>query len=218
MNHGHNMKLSFIAALIVPLALGLACEDEAGPIEVPPPPERFENLTEREHVLNNIEVSYNKRRIDTYDELLDDGFEFFLSAGDVRGGLPPSWGRAEELQYNVSLFDPNYSGEHRCKRIQMDLLFESGVQWIEVVPGASPGEVWYMATVAYEFTFEMEPDDTFVSAEGSAAQFTVRNTGTVDEPRWKLVECRDLGGGLRGARRVASVEQPSWGGVKALYR
>jgi hypothetical protein len=214
------MKLSLLAAAIVLLVLGIACEDEelVPPCDPCPSPQRFENLTQREHVLNNIEFSYNKRRIDRYDEVLDTNFEFFLSPGDVRRGLPGHWGRAEELQYNTKLFDPNYSGEHRCKRIQMDLLFESGVQWIEVVPGASPGEVWYMATVAYEFTFEMEPDDTFVSAEGSAAQFTVRNTGTVDEPRWKLVECRDLGGGLRGARRVASVEQPSWGGVKALYR
>jgi hypothetical protein len=186
-------RILFIGLAVVVAAVS-SCIFDPDPAPDPvEPKEEFKPLTKKENVLNNIQVSYNKRRIDKYDELLDVNFTFFLSTGDVGGGLPESWGRAEEIQYNTSLFDPNYTGENRCKRISMDLQFETGVQWVEVVPPNFPEEVWYTTTVFYDFRFEMEPDNTYISVPGSKAQFTVRNTGTVDAPLWKLVEMRDLG-------------------------
>jgi hypothetical protein len=165
-------------------------KDTGDPVE---PAKKFEDLSQRSHVLNNIELAYNKRNITQYDRLLDDNFTFFFSTGDVGGGLPQSWGRADELVATTAMFDPNYTGENRCKSIRMDLQFEDGVTWVEVIPGSAPDEVWYTTTVFYEFKIDTEPDNTWLAVPGAKAQFTVRNTGTESAPLWKLVEFRDLG-------------------------
>jgi hypothetical protein len=184
--------MKFPRGAIILLALGFACADD-DPLIAPVPSPPFHDLSQKWHVLNNVEVAYNKRRIDKYDELLDNGFTFHLSDVDIGRGLPPSWGRAEELEYNVKLFDPNYTGSNRCKRIQVDLLFEDGVQWEDTIPPSAPGETWYMATVQYHFQFDMEPDDTYTSAPGAKAQFLVRDVGTGGAHRWKLAAMRDIG-------------------------
>jgi hypothetical protein len=193
-------RAAIILVTLALMALGLACEDDE-PVIAPAPTEtEFRDLSQKWHVLNNVEVAYNKRRIDKYDELLDLDFTFFLTTGDVGGGLPEYWGRAEEKEYNTKLFDSNYSGANRCKRIQMDLVVDTDdpdrIQWTDVIPdpGEYPGEVWKMATIYYEFKFDMEPDDTYRSLPGAQATFTVRNVGTAGAPLWKLVEMRDLGG------------------------
>jgi hypothetical protein len=80
-----------------------------------------------------------------------------------------------------------------CRSIRMDLKYESGVQWVDVIPEDFPNETWQTTTVFYEFTIEIEPDETFIAVPGARAQFTVRNIGTVDDPLYKLVEFRDLG-------------------------
>jgi hypothetical protein len=164
-----------------------------------PPPDDGKNflpLTTKEAVLNNLELAYTKQLYNPYEQLLDDDFTFFFSPGDVGGNIPEQWNRPDELSVadkllNKNLNDPLYP---TCRSIRMDLKFESGVQWVEVIPEAFPTETWYTTTVYYEFTFEMNPDNTYIAVPGSQAQFTVRNTGTAADPAWKLVEWRDLAG------------------------
>jgi len=154
-----------------------------------------ENLTQKWHVLNNIVVAYNKRDISIYDELLDDNFTFFLSPGDVGGTIPDQWGRADEILYNSRLFDPNYSGAHRCKTIEMDLTIpddKTTISWVKITPASAPDETWYMTTVFYRFRFDTEPDTQYESVAGAKGEFTVRDAGTAEKPQWRLVEFRDL--------------------------
>ena len=154
----------------------------------------FEELTTKEAVLNNLELSYTRQSRDPYDELLDPVFTFFFSPGDVGGNIPEQWGRVDELSVAALLFDKSLNSPDypTCRSIRMDLKFESGVQWVEVIPEDYPTETWYTTTIYYEFTFEMNPDQTYIAVPGSQAQFTVRNTGTDVAPAWKLVEWRDL--------------------------
>ena len=212
--------LSMIAALAV-ICL-IACEDDpADPPVVPP--SAFKNLTQREHVLNNVELAYNKRRLDKYDELLDDNFTFFLYAGDVGGDVPESWLRDTEIQANTNLFskDPLPAPYKQVLSILMDVQWEDDqgnpdVVWVEFTP---PGltESWYTTTVRYDFKIELEGDLTYFNNPGATAQFTVRNAGTADAPQWRLVEMRDLGANLL-ASSAAATESSTWGSVKALYR
>jgi hypothetical protein len=152
-------------------------------------------LTTREAVLNNIEYAYDTRTIDAYDELLDLNFTFFFSDGDVGGGLPVQWPRTDELGATNDLFISNSQSVPvgpPCKSIRMDLTLEN-LQWVEIIPEDYPGETWYMTPINYEFTFKMDPDDTYNSEPGAKGQFTVRNAGTEAEPHWQLVEWKDLG-------------------------
>ena len=213
--------LRCLAALMAGALLFLACEGEevvGGCDPCPPGGKRFLSLTEREHVLNNLELSYNERVVGQVDTLLDDNFTFFFSPGDVGGNIPADWGRAEELGATSLLFDPglNDPSYPTCRSIRMDLHFESGVTWDDTIPPAFPTETWYTTTVYYEFTFEMNPDMTYIAVPGSQAQLTVRNAGTDDAAHWRLVEWRDVASNSVMLQR-AGTERSTWGQVKALY-
>ena len=183
-----------LAGLVVLLAAVSSCIFDAKEQEPDEEkPQGFKPLTTREAVLNNIEVAYEKRRLDKYDELLDVNFTFFLSTGDVGGGLPESWGRADEITANSNLFNQTPPPPFpRCKRIQMDVKWEDGVSWSSSFPGGGTDE-WHTTTVNYEFKIDVDPDMTYLNNPTAQAQFTVHNIGTEDAPDWRLVEFRDLG-------------------------
>lgn len=173
-----------------------------------------------EDVLNKIESAYNKRRVDSYNDLLDQNFTFFLSTGDVNGGLPVSWNRADEIDVNTKLFDINYP-DHPCQRIFMDVRTEDGISWIEIHPESAPSETWYQTTLYYDFRFDISPN-TYIPLTGAKAVFTVRDAGKVgnSDHHWQLVEMRDLGSDaiVSASASVVATEPSTWGQVKALYR
>src|SRR6185436_20083151 len=108
------------------------------------PPAQLKDLTHREDVLNNIEVAYNKRRIEWYNALLDSDFRFFLSQGDVNGGLPDSWDRTVEIEVNTLLFDKEPPAPApKCQSTFMDIRLEDGISWIAINPESAPTETWY---------------------------------------------------------------------------
>lgn len=200
--------------ILVPMMLALACEaDPESPVVETP---RYKSLTTRTAVLSNLELAYNRRNIVEFEKLLDVDFTFLLSEGDVNGGLPVQWDRSTEMTATTNLFsrteNPNWP---LCTSIQMDVKFDDTLAWIEI-PG--PGETWYTTTVFYEFLIEVEPDTNFLPIPGAKSQFTVRNAGTDDAPRWQLLEWHDLGAGTLFASRVMGTEETTWGGIKALYR
>jgi hypothetical protein len=196
----------------------VACEDDPERTIIDGE-ENYHALTQRADVLHNLELAYNRRNVAKYEELLDPSFTFFVAPGDVSQGLPEQWGWADEATIHARLFDNNYSGTAlRCEKIMLDVLFEDGVTWVEVEPLSSPGEKWYVATVLYVFRFDMEWDYHLISSPGAKAQFSVRNAGTDEAPRWQLVEMRDLSNESFGAYSSRSTETATWGKVKALYR
>lgn len=213
-------SLILVLLFVVGLAATLACEDD--PVEqiilhcfdCPIDP------TTREAVLYNIEKAHEKRLLDWYEEVLDPNFTFFLSNSDVGGGLPVSWGRSDEITANTNLFSNSPPAQYpRCKRIQIDIQWEGGVVWTEVIPESAPDETWYTTILDYDFKIDVEPDMTYINDPGAKAQFTVRNAGTEDAPQWRLVEMRDLGDDssvVQGG--VASTVSTTWGSVKAIYR
>jgi len=169
-------------------------EDDVDP---PPPPVTVQPLTERWHVLNNIEYAYSKRNPNVYDALLSEEFTFFFSEGDVGGEIPAQWNRIEEFNATAGLFTSNSQTEPPadpvCKQIKLDLVYEqANLSWVEKIPENFPDQTWYTTTVNYTFTFQMDGDLTYIQ-NNAKAQFTVRDTGPTGSPHWELVEFRDLG-------------------------
>lgn len=215
-------KTTLLVALLV-LSAVFACEDEPNDCLTcgGPPPPVYLPLTTRSAVLNNLEEAYRRMQITKYQELLDQNFVFYFHNGDVGGGVPAQWGRVEETDAHAHLFDKSYVDndpsdgiQEACKKIAMDVKWEDGVQWQQIDVN---GEDWYIATIFYNFQFDIGADDHFVNNPGAKAQFTVRNAGTDEAPHWQLVEMRDLGGSSV-ATTAASTDQASWGHVKGLYR
>lgn len=208
------------AILVAALALLPACEDD--PVSVPPPPPptlEHQPLTSRRAILNNIEYAYKTRNGGVIAELLDDDFVFYFTPSDVGGGIPSSWGREEEYETTNALFESNtwtFPAGPICRSIRVDLQYDDATEWAPIVPASAPTETWYTATVFYSYTFEMEPDNTYISQNGARSQFTVREVG--DE--WRLVEWRDLGASImmNATGSGAEVSETTWGSIKALYR
>lgn len=204
-------------------AMMLACvEDPTIDNFSRPEPVKFQPLTTRSAVLNNIQVSYNNRNIDTYTKLLDPGFTFFPTAVDVKFGLPDHWGYSEEVDYNAKLFDKNYTGDNHCLKIEMGLEYGSPIQWDTVTRAAYPGETLYQAVVYYVFQIDIvtatDADHQFISPTSARAEFVVRNIGTDEDPQWRLAEMRDLGAGATVATAPVSAEQSTWGRIKGIYQ
>ncbi|HXV14713.1 MAG TPA: hypothetical protein VEC56_10965 [Candidatus Krumholzibacteria bacterium] len=203
--------------VILLLLLLSACEDDPAQPQGNQRAQTFQALTTREAVLNNLELAWTKRNVDKIDELLDDDFTFYFSQGDVGGGLPPSWGRAAELAATTALFISNSSPPPSgpvCTRVLVDIALDDAI-WTEVPgPVAALGEVWYSATVSYTATFEMEPDDTYITVPGATAEFIVRQ---VEDDQWRLVEWHDLPGDAVGPAFAAAVGESTWGSIKYLY-
>jgi len=212
------IRFVFLAALSLVLLGGLACKDDP---ESPPSAAQptFEDLSQRWHVINNIEVAYNKRNLSKYEQLVDENFSFVLSPGDVGGGVPEQWWRTEEILLHSRMFDSEYAGLHRVKSIDMHLSMpvdKSDIVWVETAPLSASNETWYTTTIFYKFVIWTEPDTPYESVPGGKVQLTVRNSGTNAEPTWKLVELRDLAE-RRVAYQTAAPEFSTWGQVKALY-
>jgi hypothetical protein len=217
------MKKLLVLSCFLAAAALIACGEE-GDIHQPRTPRapEFQDLSETWHVLNNIELAYTKRRIEKYEQLLDENFTFYLANGDVGNGVPASWDRGLEIMAHMHLFASDPPGDlPRCKDIDVDIMWEDNdgkpnVVWVEVVTPSD--ETWYMTTVFYDFTFDVEPDLIFIPRPGSKASFTVRNAGTEEAPQWRLVEMRDLGGSSSASAAAASTEQATFGKMKAMYR
>jgi len=206
----------WVLVLMVVLLAGFACEDDDPVKPDPVPQQTYQNLTQRWHVLNNLELAYSQRNFSRFGELLDNDFEFILDEGDVGGGVPAQWDLATELEIALLMFDedlndPNYP---RVTRIDFDLYEETAVTWADTVVS---GETWSIASVFYDFQFDIEPDLTLIPFLGSKAHFLVRNIGTEDAPEWRLATCRDLGAANRVAASASATSQSTWGAVKSLY-
>jgi len=212
------MKGTFVAVILFSaFALVVGCEDDP---TTPPSGNsaKLLPLTTREAVVNNIEVAWNQRKPGAIDDLLDENYTFYFAPGDVGGGIPPSWDRATDLAATTALLQSNTVPPTPpapvCRQVAVDLDLD-GLTWTETPVAASastPAEIWYTTTVSYTFTFEMEPDQTYIAVPGSKAQFKVREV----EGGWRLVEWRDLGGNTAATASEAG-ESPTWGKVKSVY-
>jgi hypothetical protein len=180
-----NILLGCMALLIAAVSSCIFNPDQGGGGNTTKPPQVELDLSHKTDVLNNIEYAYNKRKPAVYDKLLDLDFTFFYTEGDIGGsGTPVQWGRDVEGPATTGLLGD-------AAKIDMDLTWEDGVQWLEQVSGT---ETWYYTTVFYHFTIKIG-ETTYIPNSGAKAQFTVRNSAAPGEKEhWMLVEFRDLGG------------------------
>jgi len=198
-------------------ALGLiafaGCSDSHDPVGPGPQPPRYKNLTEKWHVLFNMQLACNTKDIVHYKELLDpNDFVFFFAPGDVGGNIPPSWGYTEEVAAATNMFNKGGGvNNNPILRIDLELVDFMDAVWVEFDPVGQPGV--YQVVVNYKFSIDTENALVYISTSNSRAQFRVRKDGG---GKWRLVQWNDIDG--RGALLSGSGVQPlTWGKLKELY-
>jgi hypothetical protein len=219
-----------VCVLVVLLAASLvSCfdneEDRVTPAKSP-----YKSLAAdqpRDNALFNLQVSYNERNIEHYDDLLDEGLEFYFGAEDVMNGNPQSWGRAAEMSAATNLFDPNYANPQQpaAQDIDLSLVYPQGDdEWTPIEPEDQvtyPGETWYQKIVTYNLTVQISGEFQYVGLNKQAA-FVLRAATVESEQYWKIVVWRDdTGTYFRDAGRrdvtAGTAEDTTWGQLKAIY-
>jgi hypothetical protein len=173
----------------------------------PPPP------SEKWHALQNLELAYNDMNIVEYRKIFDaENFIFFF---DVGGSVPVQWGYAEETQSAANMFS-HAGGIENNPILAIDLaLFDiETATWVEITdPEGFPGETWYETVLEYDFDIETASGTHYITAGNPTCAFTVREIDGV----WKLVRWRDRAVPGAASAAPASVEETTWGKLKALY-
>ena len=221
-------KERIVPVLVVLLAASLvSCSDDDDPTKPNSPWKTLDVTAPRDNVLSNLQLSWNERNIEHYEELLDEGLIFYFSPWDVLNGTVESWDRVAEVAAVTNLFDPNYANPNQEPVQDINLLLaypEGDDQWTPIEPedqATYPGETWYQKIVTYNLTVMLPGDFQYVG-RNIQTQFTVRAAAADSKQVWKIVIWRDdVGTGLedllRTGRRAAVVEQRTWGSVKSLY-
>jgi len=143
----------------------------------------YENLTEKWHVLNNLQLSYTEKSSTKYKEILDSvDFIFFKDPNDVGPGEDSQWGYTTEAAIADNML--NKLGTNPILSIDLELVDFKNAQWEEVVD--NPG--WWQTTVQYNFSIVTQNDITYVTSGTPSADFIVRQDG---EGKWRLIRWWD---------------------------
>jgi hypothetical protein len=203
------LACAFLAAVVT------SCDED----RVTPPPsstDEYKNLSEKDDILYNLELSYNKRRFDKYEELLDADFIFYFAEVDYNNpnGTPEQWGRVEEVGANSRLLSPSTPGDNKVVSIDLKLEYITDSWTEEPANAVHPDEPWYVMTFGYDLVSVTAADWQFKALDRSG-EITVR--WDADKGKWQIRLWKDEDGGPQMFRSSAAIEETTWGGIKSLY-
>jgi len=178
----------------------------------------FKDLKVKDDVLYNLELSYNERRIDEYDKLLDGNFVMIFSAADVFHGLTPEqWSRATEINVTSQMFDPIHPDENlRVTSIDCSLDYAAD-GWIEEPANQDhPGESWWRKAFGYDLILKWDLVGWERRALDGHGEVTIRWDPNLEH--WRIVLWRD---DVHGVMTLipgdgASIRS-TWGNTKASF-
>lgn len=188
---------ALLAAVMLVASLSACLLDPKPPEkqETPPPQTyEFKDLTQKDHVLNNLVAAYVQRDILEYRRIIDPAlYQFFFSDGDVSNGLPADgWDKTQDDAATANLLNRNNPNPNRVLSITLDVA-QKNLVWIETAADPPLNETWWSVTTTYSFQIRTANDFTYLTNGSPQAQFIVRNVGTDTDPQWRLVRWRDIG-------------------------
>jgi len=192
-------RTAYLLVLII-AAVGLVSSCILDPKEKPPddttPPTRtYQDLTERDHVLNNLELAYNEKKIDRYEELLDSAFVFYFSPADYNDPDNPtdvSWDRGEERRSANNIFSG--AGSNPVEALDLRLSYPDE-NWTAIDPDDLvnyPDQTWYYKSVVYNLSVETQNGTTYKGIDLKAA-FIIRQVVRKSDGKqiWQIMRWRD---------------------------
>ncbi len=190
-------RTAYLLVLII-AAVGLVSSCILDPKEKPPdpttPPTRtYQDLTERDHVLNNLELAFNEKNKVGYYDLLDPDFIFFFSQADYNSSEDPTpvqWGIAEEQESARNLFEGG--GGDPAGPVDLKLIYAED-NWTAIDPDDPvkyPDQTWYLKTVEYNLSVTTVGGTTY-NGIGLKAAFIIRQIERDGKQIWQIMRWRD---------------------------
>jgi hypothetical protein len=180
---------TLLLALVLVTGLTTSCilDPKEGKVDEKKTPVDYKDLTQKDDILYNLELSYNERNVSKYDQLLDAGFTMIFSDADIaEGKTPDQWHRAKEAEVATRILDN--SGETDPKliveRINLNLDWVAGDWTEEPENPAHPGESWYRKVVNYDIVVNFA-DGWERRGFGLKAAMTIR--WDEDREHWRIV-------------------------------
>lgn len=212
-----------IVALAMVTSAVMSCSDDDS---VTAPTSPYKDLTLRDHVLVNLEVSYNQRNLEHYQELLDTDFVFHFSPTDIALGYvdDDSWDGPSDADATRHVFDPAYSGPgiDPIEKIHFELVYayEPGNDgWTPVTPSDQEkyaGEIWYQKAAVY--FWEVNAGDMSYIGHDIPAVVLVRPVVVDDHQEWRMVSWSDSpADSYDGSAASSASEKATLGRVKSVY-
>ena len=154
------VKMALACMLIMSICAMLGCI--FGPEEKErsfgPPELKYEDLTEPEHVVFNLVLSYKKLDIEHYAELLHEDYIWYMQEGSD----PEFLSRDQDINATRGIFDSKKFGHpdanKRIERLQLEI-WEGSWNAIDSLEGEPCSDCWYTRRV-YDITIEMASGTT----------------------------------------------------------
>ena len=169
-------------------------------------------LASPEHVIAAMQIIYNEKhsaesRRAGYASLLDSAFVFHFQPADINDGLPPSWGLEDELAAHAGIFGAQSA--NRIYSIELRVIHDPAG---DLSPPEVGREGWQeiFATNVY-LRLMLNPEDG-LEVNGGQAEFKFP---PAKNGQFKIGDWTDLP--RPGLVRSASVENHTWGAIKARY-
>jgi hypothetical protein len=169
-------------------------------------------LTSPENVIAAMQIIYNEkhsvesRRVG-YASLLDTAFVFHFQPADIDAGLPPSWGLEDELAAHAGIFGGQTA--NRVYSIELRVIHDPADDLSPPEVGREGWQEIFATNVYLRLMFNPE-DGLEVNGGQAEFKFPPAKNG-----QFKIADWADLP--RPGLVRSASVENQTWGTIKALY-
>ncbi len=163
-----------IAFLLTLSVLSCSEEEVAGP----PPIDDFQQLTQRDHVIQNLEASYREGDIGQVNRAMDDFFSFCFT----RDSQTRCWPRADELSIMSEVM--------AAGGIDIEFSYAAGeLKWIANTSGPRNAEAIWEKLIDY--TIKRERSASGLTVETGRATFLIRRVWFEGANRWRLTGIAD---------------------------
>ena len=194
----HNLKLVAASFLVLLMFYTFGCilnpKEDIKPDPIPPP--EFKDRTEREHVIENMELSYQVTDLEHYKELLHMDYIWHMQEGSD----PEFLSRDQDINATKGIFDSKKFGHpdenKRIERLELQI-YDGRWDSLHSIEGEPCSDCWYSERV-YDITIDVASGTTIHGYD--RVDFYIVGADEGGKRKYKIIRADDVElptGGIR---------------------
>jgi hypothetical protein len=191
MTNAHGKAALLLAAFLI-FAAGcvFSPEDNKTP---PKTTDQFKALSDKENIIFNLVLSYNRADITHYEQILHPDYTWYFQSVDIARGLPVSWTREQDLNATRNMFlgakGQNPNTEMNLDKLQLEMTTGSWAP-VDSLGGVSCNDCW-MTTRQYSLSCMIRGSfDGFTGND--MVQLIVVPVGSGSQKAYKIWRMQDI--------------------------